>query len=387
VSDFNKAVRFYWEVFGCPLVGVADTPAERVRSFFRVNGEAPACKIGWIRVPGGGVLEIFEFTPQRPSVPGPWNQVGLTHVSFNVRNLERWHEFLVTRGLMPRRPSDLRAGIRSSRVRRQPDRADGLGHTTRCSGSARSVAGSDAGWRHTRVRDVLAVTMAQRTIHQAWFLIVLGAVTAFWVATLDFVRPVFWAAVLAIILPWHRRIEALVGGRKGPAAVLTTSVIILAVFIPLSVTGVAVSREAITLYARITSGEIDLPGLLQRLNPTARDLAVRVGIDPASIEKSVSDAAGSAAQLIPGPWSSVRTRQHGGADRADALSLFFFLRDSNRFRGQLTPFRSASRQRHVCKAHNCRAAQRHPARRRRAGALGISSGSSAFAPRHSGASS
>ena len=32
VSDFNKAVQFYWEVFGCPLVGVADTPPERVRT-------------------------------------------------------------------------------------------------------------------------------------------------------------------------------------------------------------------------------------------------------------------------------------------------------------------------------------------------------------------
>ncbi len=26
VSSFNKAVQFYWDVFGCPLVGVADTP-------------------------------------------------------------------------------------------------------------------------------------------------------------------------------------------------------------------------------------------------------------------------------------------------------------------------------------------------------------------------
>ena len=34
VSDFNRAVKFYWEVFGCPLVGVADTPSPRVKSFF-----------------------------------------------------------------------------------------------------------------------------------------------------------------------------------------------------------------------------------------------------------------------------------------------------------------------------------------------------------------
>ena len=66
VSDFNRAVRFYSDVFGCPLVGVADTPPDRVRGFFGVAGDQPSCKIGWIRVPGGGVLEIFEFTPQQP---------------------------------------------------------------------------------------------------------------------------------------------------------------------------------------------------------------------------------------------------------------------------------------------------------------------------------
>jgi glyoxylase I family protein len=108
VSDFNKAVRFYWDVFGCPLVGVADTPPERVRSFFKVGDPVvsgvnrtgtPSCKIGWIRVPGGAVLEIFEFQPQLPPSAIPWNKVGLTHISFNVRNLQRWHDYLVGRGV------------------------------------------------------------------------------------------------------------------------------------------------------------------------------------------------------------------------------------------------------------------------------------------------
>ena len=94
VSDFNRAVRFYWEIFGCPLVGVADTPPARVRSFFGVDAADPQCKIGWIRVPGGGVLEIFAFSPKQPPVTIPWNRVGLTHISFNVRNLPRWHRYL-----------------------------------------------------------------------------------------------------------------------------------------------------------------------------------------------------------------------------------------------------------------------------------------------------
>ena len=107
VSDFNRAVKFYWEVFGCPLVGVADTPPDRVRTFFAVPADpstelgagAPACKIGWIRAPGGAVLEIFEFQPQIPQAAVRWNQVGLTHISFNVRNLQRWYDYLVSKGV------------------------------------------------------------------------------------------------------------------------------------------------------------------------------------------------------------------------------------------------------------------------------------------------
>jgi catechol 2,3-dioxygenase-like lactoylglutathione lyase family enzyme len=99
VSDFNNAVKFYWEIFGCPLVGVADSPPDRVRTFFGVDSETASCKIGWIRVPGGGILEIFEFTPHLPPALVPWNLVGLTHFSFNVKNLQKWHDHLAGKGV------------------------------------------------------------------------------------------------------------------------------------------------------------------------------------------------------------------------------------------------------------------------------------------------
>ena len=107
VRNFNEFVRFYWDVFGCPLVGVSDSPTERVRSFFGVDPSTslgpgappPSCKIGWIRVPGGAVLEIFEFNPQLPLAPGPWNRVGLTHFSLNVRNTHKWHDYLEKKGV------------------------------------------------------------------------------------------------------------------------------------------------------------------------------------------------------------------------------------------------------------------------------------------------
>ena len=99
VRDFNTFVKFYWEVFGCPLVGVADTPPERVKAFFGVQGEAPSCKIGWIRAPGNAVLEIFHFEPQQPAIDVPWNRVGLTHFTFNVRNLQKWYDHLQSKGV------------------------------------------------------------------------------------------------------------------------------------------------------------------------------------------------------------------------------------------------------------------------------------------------
>ena len=99
VSDFNKAVQFYWDVFGCPLVGVADTPPDRVQSFFGIHGEQPRCKIGWIRIPGGAVIEIFEFQPQLSPEAVLWNRVGLTHISFNVRNTQRWYDHLTSKGV------------------------------------------------------------------------------------------------------------------------------------------------------------------------------------------------------------------------------------------------------------------------------------------------
>lgn len=99
VSDFNAAVKFYWEIFKCPLVGVSDTPGDRVREFFGVNDDAPTCKIGWIRVPGGSVLEIFEFQPCEKAVKLPWNRIGLTHICFNVWGTQRWYDYLEKKGV------------------------------------------------------------------------------------------------------------------------------------------------------------------------------------------------------------------------------------------------------------------------------------------------
>ena len=98
VTDFNRAVRFYWDVFGCPLVGVSDAPADRVQGFFAVKGGG-TCKIGWIRIPGGAVIEIFHFEPQLPAEAIVWNRVGWTHICLNVRGIQKWYDYLVRKGV------------------------------------------------------------------------------------------------------------------------------------------------------------------------------------------------------------------------------------------------------------------------------------------------
>jgi catechol 2,3-dioxygenase-like lactoylglutathione lyase family enzyme len=99
VSDFNRAVSFYWDVFGAPLVGVSDAPADRIRGFFGVDHPSGTCKIGWIRMPGGAVIEIFHFTPQLPPIPVAWIRIGATHICLNVRGIHKWHQYLVSKGL------------------------------------------------------------------------------------------------------------------------------------------------------------------------------------------------------------------------------------------------------------------------------------------------
>jgi predicted PurR-regulated permease PerM len=173
--------------------------------------------------------------------------------------------------------------------------------------------------------------MEQRALQQGWLLILLGAVSAaFLWLTLDFIKPVFWAAVLAIIFdPLQRRILALTRGRTTIAALTTTIVILLVVFIPLSLIGVAVSREAVALYGRITAGDIDTNALIARFEPMIRDLASRVGVDTRALETNFADAARDAAQLIASRAIVVGQNVLSVLAQTALMLylLFFFLRD------------------------------------------------------------
>ncbi len=44
-------------------------------------------------------MEMFEFTPHQPPVDVVWNRVGLTHISFNVKNCKKWRDYLASKGV------------------------------------------------------------------------------------------------------------------------------------------------------------------------------------------------------------------------------------------------------------------------------------------------
>ncbi|MBN2658496.1 MAG: VOC family protein, partial [Spirochaetales bacterium] len=59
VSDFASAVRWYHDKFGCRLIDDNTLPPAQVTALKDLYGlENSSIKLGFLRVPGGGVVEI-----------------------------------------------------------------------------------------------------------------------------------------------------------------------------------------------------------------------------------------------------------------------------------------------------------------------------------------
>lgn len=100
VSSFEKAVKWYHKVFGCWLISEQNLSKEQVkelRELYRV--EDAKVRLGFLRFPKGGVIEIFEFTPSLPGEKLLWNKPGPTHITLDVKNVHRWYEYLKGKGI------------------------------------------------------------------------------------------------------------------------------------------------------------------------------------------------------------------------------------------------------------------------------------------------
>ncbi len=92
VSSLEKAATFYWEVFGFPLMFADEMSEETV---FKLYGlKDVRIRYGMIRTPGGGGIEVFEYSPSFPKEAFGWQRMGQQHFGLEVKNVPKWYDKL-----------------------------------------------------------------------------------------------------------------------------------------------------------------------------------------------------------------------------------------------------------------------------------------------------
>jgi predicted PurR-regulated permease PerM len=179
--------------------------------------------------------------------------------------------------------------------------------------------------------------MRNKTLEYVFFLtLVLVATFAFVVLIQDFLQPLFWAAILAILFhPSHRYGMRVLGPRPSLVASLTLVMIVVIVILPFSLVGLAVTREAADLYTRIAAGEINVQEPLRFLRdtlPTVTAYLDRFGVDAQRLQQGLSNVAVTVSQWLASQAFNIGqdALRFGVMFCLMLYLLFFFLRDGTR---------------------------------------------------------
>lgn len=137
-----------------------------------------------------------------------------------------------------------------------------------------------------------------------------------------FMQPIFWAIALGIVVyPLHLRIDARLKGRHSVAATASMLLVIFIVVIPLAGIAAAVTTEAVSLYERLRSGEIDLSRIYRSVEthlPAILSALESLNLDPARLQEQLSSAAVQVSQFV-----ASRALQIG--QNTVRITVFFFL--------------------------------------------------------------
>lgn len=123
------------------------------------------------------------------------------------------------------------------------------------------------------------------SIYRVGFIVMLTLVTiAFFAVVTPFYSAVLWAVVFAIIFfPLHIRIARGLNGHKNIAAGISVLSCLCLVIVPGLVVLTSLINQASQIYQRVQSGDIDLPGLLQKLE-NAMPLFIREYVESVDAE-------------------------------------------------------------------------------------------------------
>jgi predicted PurR-regulated permease PerM len=176
--------------------------------------------------------------------------------------------------------------------------------------------------------------MRLRNLESRVFVALVLATTALflWMVR-GFLLPVFWAAVFAMLFqPLFLRLLTRLRGRRTLAAAASTLVVVVAVLVPSALLVGALARQALSVYQRIASGEINadaLVRLVERSLPALTRVLTRYGVDVDRVRESVQGAAGSATQYVAGQALAVGQNALTLAVLFGLMLyfLFFFFRD------------------------------------------------------------
>ncbi|MEX2123495.1 MAG: AI-2E family transporter [Woeseia sp.] len=180
------------------------------------------------------------------------------------------------------------------------------------------------------------MTLPGKTVAQAFFFLLLLIVTvAFFGLIADFLKAIFWAAVLALMFrPVQQVLTRLMPGRPALDALLTTTAVIVSVLIPVSLIALAVAQEAAKLATDLEAGNVNTESTLLWLEgriPFLPGLLDRFQIDVTRIQEGLSTAA-----IASGKWIAGNAVAIGQNALQFFLQLFvmlyllfFFIKDGN----------------------------------------------------------
>ncbi|MDT7857573.1 AI-2E family transporter [Rubrivirga sp. S365] len=179
--------------------------------------------------------------------------------------------------------------------------------------------------------------MLLRSFENRAFIALVLLVTVALVWTLSgFLLPVFWATVLAILFtPLFQWVRRGMRGHNSLAALTTLLIVFVLVIVPLVVLGGAVTQEALGLYNRVVSGDINVTEPLhtaEQLLPELTQRAEELGVDFDRIRENAAQAALAVGQGLATRLLSVgqQTLQFVLLLAVTLYVLFFFLRDGDR---------------------------------------------------------
>lgn len=172
----------------------------------------------------------------------------------------------------------------------------------------------------------------QHTLNRT-FLLLLATVTLGFAAILwPFMGAIFWAVVLAIVFfPLFTRLKMRLKGRGGLAALLTLSLCVIGVVLPMALLAASAVREAVAIYSLVASGQLDFGAYFQQIMAAIpawlhQWLAVLELTSVAEIQYKLSELAGEAASFFAAKAVELGSGTLGfGLSLAIMLYLLFFL--------------------------------------------------------------